>query len=71
MKSIFSLLFVMCLGMFSFSQTVDVTFRVDMQYQNVSPNGVHLAGSMQGWSTSSTPLSNPNGDNIWEITAGC
>tara|TARA_Y100000589_G_scaffold102682_1_gene96929 strand:+ start:3830 stop:5176 length:1347 start_codon:yes stop_codon:yes gene_type:complete len=68
MKSIFSLLFVMCLGMFSFSQTVDVTFRVDMQYQNVSPNGVHLAGSMQGWSTSSTPLSNPNGDNIWEVT---
>ena len=40
MKSIFSLLFVMCLGIFSFSQTVDVTFRVDMQYQNVSPNGV-------------------------------
>ena len=32
-----------------FSQSVDVTFMVDMQYQTVSNDGVHIAGSMQGW----------------------
>ena len=28
-----------------------------MQYQTVSSNGVHVAGSMQGWNPSSTALS--------------
>ena len=39
-----------------------------MQYQLVSENGIHIAGSMQGWNPSSTPLSDANGDNIWEVT---
>ena len=47
---------------------VDVTFRVDMQYQTVSTDGVHIAGSMQGWDPSSTPLSDIDGDGIWEVT---
>ena len=46
---------------------VDVTFKVDMQYQTVSENGIHLAGAMQGWDPSSTPLSD-NGNGIWEVT---
>ena len=36
------------------AQTVDVTFRVDMQFETVSANEVHLAGSMQGWNTVAT-----------------
>jgi 1,4-alpha-glucan branching enzyme len=36
--------------------TVDITFRVDMAYQTVSPNGVHIAGSFQGWDPASTPM---------------
>ena len=51
-----------------FSQSVDVTFMVDMQYQTVSNDGVHIAGSMQGWNPSSTPLSDADGDNVWEVT---
>ena len=38
-----------------------------MQYQIVSFDGIHLAGSMQGWNSESTPLSDNDGDNIWEV----
>lgn len=47
---------------------IDVTFKVDMQYQTVSSNGVHIAGSMQDWNPSSTTLSDNDGDGIWEVT---
>ena len=65
-----SLIFlILCFFTISFkAQTVDVTFRVDMQFETVSLNGVHLAGSMQGWNTVATPMNNPNGDNVWEVT---
>jgi hypothetical protein len=33
-----------------------VTFRVDMHTQTVSPNGVHLAGTFQGWNPATTPM---------------
>ena len=61
------LLFLLLFYFDSYSQ-VDVVFRVDMQYQSVSENGVHVAGSMQGWTASSTPLNDDNGDGIWEVT---
>lgn len=44
-----------------------VTFRVDMTYEEVSPNGVHLAGTFQDWNPSATAMS-PAGDNIYEVT---
>ena len=59
-------LFFLIFSIPSFSQ-VDVTFKVDMQYQIVSFDGIHLAGSMQGWNSESTPLSDNDGDNIWEV----
>ena len=62
--SILTLIFSTC---FVFSQNIDITFRVDMQYQSVSPNGVHVAGSFQGWDPSSTPLEDLDGDNIYEV----
>ena len=44
-----------------------VTFQVDMSTQeSVSVNGVHIAGSFQGWSPGATPLSDDDGDGIWE-----
>lgn len=48
-----------------------VTFRVDMTTQEtVSVNGVHIAGSFQGWTPSANPLSDDDGDGIWEATIG-
>lgn len=38
------------------STTSIVTFSVDMQYQTVSPNGVHIAGNFQGWNPAGTPM---------------
>ena len=48
-----------------------VTFRVDMTTQEtVSVNGVHVAGSFQGWQPSANPLNDDDGDGIWEGTFG-
>ncbi len=44
-----------------------VTFSVDMSDETVSPDGVHIAGSFQGWDPSSTPLTD-KGSGIWEVT---
>jgi len=38
--------------LFSFALAVQVTFQVDMQYQEVSADGVHIAGGFQGWDPS-------------------
>jgi lysophospholipase L1-like esterase/fibronectin type 3 domain-containing protein len=46
---------------------VNVTFQVDMTYRTVSPNGVHLAGSFQGWNPSATLMNNIGG-NIYAVT---
>ena len=46
-----------------------VTFQVDMTTQEtVSVNGVHIAGSFQGWNPSANALSDDDGDGIWETT---
>jgi hypothetical protein len=48
-----------------------VTFNVDMavvaQFGTVSPAGVHIAGSFQGWDPAATPMVN-NGDGTWSYT---
>jgi hypothetical protein len=50
---------------------VEVTFNVDMskvmEFGTVSPNGVHIAGSFQGWDPAATPLTD-NGDGTWSYT---
>ncbi|NQU67603.1 MAG: hypothetical protein HQ510_06640 [Candidatus Marinimicrobia bacterium] len=40
---------ILMIVMWTFSFAVQVTFQVDMQYQDVSPNGVHIAGGFQYW----------------------
>ena len=47
---------------------VNVTFQVNMSNQTVSANGVHLAGSIQGWNASSTPMTDTDGDDVYEVT---
>ena len=44
-----------------------VTFRVDMTYQDVSPEGVHVAGTFQNWNPASTEMTLTS-DNIYEIS---
>ena len=45
--------------------TVVVTFRVDMSEQTVSANGIHVAGSFQGWDPEVTEMA-LIGNNIYE-----
>ncbi len=33
-----------------------------------SASSVHLAGDFNGWSTSETPMSDPDGDGVWTVT---
>ena len=44
-----------------------VTFRVDMTFQSVPPEGVHIAGNFQGWDPGLTAMSTPGG-NIYTYT---
>jgi hypothetical protein len=45
-----------------------VTFRVNMSDQSVSPNGVHIAGSFQGWDPGAADWAmSPVGNNIYEL----
>lgn len=46
---------------------VEITFRVDMSQQTVSPLGVHIAGSFQGWDPSATEMTD-TGNSVYAIT---
>jgi 1,4-alpha-glucan branching enzyme len=48
---------------------VDVTFYVDMNNETVSPNGVHVVGSFQGWDEDATPMTDNDADGVYEYTA--
>jgi len=45
----------------------NVTFRVDMSLQTVSPDGVHLVGDFQGWNSTTSPMTNTGG-GVYSIT---
>jgi hypothetical protein len=50
-------------------QDYDVTFRVDMsQYSGSLTNGVSVAGDFNGWNAASNPMSDNDGDGVWETT---
>ena len=53
---------------FPISNKVDVTFQVNMQNEDISDEGVHLAGSFQGWNPSTTPMEDLDGDGIYSVT---
>ncbi len=51
----------------------DITFRVDMNFQTVSPNGVHIAGNFGSagypqWSPSGIAMTDGNSDGVYEVT---
>ena len=62
--SIIILIFSTC---FVFSQNIDVTFRLDMQNQTVSSNGVFVTGTFNNWTTDTNQLTDSNGDQVYEI----
>jgi hypothetical protein len=49
-----------------FSQ-VDVTFRLDMSGESVSTDGVHVAGSLNGWNTTSDMLTQEGSTDIYSV----
>jgi len=58
----------------AFTQTVSVTFQVDMRGLEISTAGVHIAGDFQqaagfgaNWTPSTSPLTDANGDSIYVI----
>jgi len=46
------------------SNPVNITFQVDMTYETVSADGVHLAGTFQGWDPAATLMTNI-GNNVY------
>ncbi|NQU67601.1 MAG: hypothetical protein HQ510_06630 [Candidatus Marinimicrobia bacterium] len=58
---------VLTIVMSTFSFAVQVTFQVDMQYQDVSPDGVHIAGGFQGWDSAASECTLVN-DAIYAAT---
>lgn len=47
---------------------VNVTFMVNMANETVSPDGVQVVGSMQNWILGANPMTDDNGDGIYEAT---
>jgi len=47
---------------------VYVTFRVDMEYEDVSDAGVHVAGNFQGWDPSTTMLEIDSVTGVYTMT---
>ena len=47
---------------------VNITFQVDMNFENVSADGVHVAGAFQGWDPAATELLDDDGDGIYAVT---
>lgn len=73
MKKVFLLPFLLLAGIWGFAQDISVTFQVDMNQiilnnGRVSANGVHVAGSFQGWDPGATALSDPQNDGIYTVT---
>jgi len=64
--TLFSLLFMVAM----LQAQVMVTFSVDMNNsgETVHPDGMHVAGSFQGWTSNGTPLDDTDGDGIWTVT---
>ena len=68
MKHLFAVFSLMCLVGFLSAQTTTVTFSVDMNGETVSENGVHIAGSFQGWDAAATVLTDDDMDGVYSIS---
>jgi hypothetical protein len=70
MKRFFLFLFAALSFSVSLKAQSTITFKVNMQNQTVSPNGVHIAGSFQTpqWQPGATAMTDADGDGIYEYT---
>jgi hypothetical protein len=69
MKKLYALAAALFLGVGAFAQTTyNVTFQVDMGSATINANGVHVAGSFQGWSPNSTSMTQMGTSSIYEVT---
>ncbi|MBC8322559.1 MAG: lamin tail domain-containing protein [Candidatus Marinimicrobia bacterium] len=59
-----------CYGACLACDAVYVTFQVDMENEEISTDGIHIAGSFQGWDPAATEMTDADGDSIFEITVG-
>ncbi len=57
-----------CFNSLILCSEVNVTFNVDMNFEVVSANGVHVAGSFQGWDPSATEMLDGDGDGVYSVT---
>jgi len=65
----FSVLFFSILTfMFTSVFAVNVTLNLDMENVTVSDDGVHVAGSFQGWDAGATALTDDDGDGVYTVT---
>jgi len=74
-RSFFLILLFFAVAVTSPAQPVPLTFRVDMSQETLSPNGVHVAGNFQAvagyggdWMPGASPLADPDGDQVYELT---
>jgi len=75
MKKIYLMALACVFGLAAIAQ-VDVTFRVDMNGETVSDNGLHVAGDWQDdaglpgeWQPNTAEMTDGDGDGIYEYTA--
>ncbi len=61
------LLSIMAIATLGVVQAKKVKFQVDMTGKTISANGVHVAGSFQGWSPSATPMTNGGSGDIYSV----
>jgi hypothetical protein len=64
----FRLLSIVLLVPFLGLSQVDVTFKLDMSGQSASTDGVHIAGSVNGWCTDCTTLTQEGTTDIYSVT---
>jgi hypothetical protein len=68
-KSLLSFLVLFLGATYAFAQNSNVTFSVDMsQYSGSTANGVFVNGTFNNWCGSCNPLTDANGDGVWEVT---
>ena len=58
-----------CYGNCAACGLTTVRFRVDMTNEEVSSFGVHVAGDFQGWEPAGTPMTDEDGDMVYEAIA--
>ena len=68
MKKLYAIAAALCFGVAAFAQNHSVTFQVDLGSTAANSNGVHVAGSFQSWSPSTTSMSQVGSTSVYSVT---